>query len=248
MATHVSGAISSSASPLNMRERLIVALDVSKATEAQQLVQRIGEAAGLYKVGLQLFTSEGPVLVRQLTGAGKRIFLDLKLHDIPNTVSHAVKAAVNLGVQMITVHAGGGSAMLKAAVEAADDKLTVLAVTVLTSLNETDMQETGIAGRLADQAIRMVELARNCGCQGIVTSPREAALIRKTLGEGFAIVTPGIRPAGAETQDQQRIATPAQAISNGATHIVVGRPITHAVDPVAAAEAIIAEMSQVKNL
>jgi orotidine-5'-phosphate decarboxylase len=225
-----------------------VALDVSKAAEAQRLVQQIGEAAGLYKVGLQLFTSEGPTLVRQLTESGKRIFLDLKLHDIPNTVGHAIKAAVDLGVHMITVHASGGSALLKAATEAAGDKLTVLAVTVLTSLNEEDMQETGIAGRLTDQAVRMAELARNCGCQGIVTSPREAAFIRKALGEGFAIVTPGIRPAGAETQDQQRIATPAQAIKNGATHIVVGRPITQAADPVAAAEAIIAEMSQVKNL
>jgi orotidine-5'-phosphate decarboxylase len=229
-----------------MRERLIVALDVSSAGEAQQLVQKVGEAAGIYKVGLQLFTAQGPGIVRDLVGSGKRVFLDLKLHDIPNTVSHAVKAARELGAYMLTVHAGGGAAMLRAAVEAAQGSLNVLAITVLTSLTDEDIQETGISGRVADQVLRMAALAQTAGCQGIVASPREANLVRKALGEGFAIVTPGIRPAGAEINDQQRIATPAQAISNGASHIVVGRPITHAPDPAQAALAIIAEMEQAK--
>jgi orotidine-5'-phosphate decarboxylase len=245
MASKLSSTLASPASS-GMRERLIVALDVSSASAAHSLVQRIGDAAGIYKVGLQLFTAEGPSFVRDLVHSGKRVFLDLKLHDIPNTVSHAVKSAVDLGVHMLTVHASGGAAMLRAATEAAGGKLNVLAVTVLTSLSDEDLEETGIAGRVTDQALRMAALAQNAGCQGIISSPREALLIRKSLGEGFAIVTPGIRPAGAESNDQQRIATPAQAIVNGASHIVVGRPITHAADPAEAARAIISEMEQAR--
>lgn len=230
-----------------MRNRLIVALDVSSALEAQRLVQRLGEAAGIYKVGLQLFTAEGPALVRDLVASGRRVFLDLKLHDIPNTVSHAVKAAAELGAYMLTVHASGGRAMLQAAVEASAGRVNLLAVTVLTSLSDSDLQEVGVPDRVVDQALRMAELARSSGCQGIVSSPRELLPLRKLLGDGFAIVTPGIRPAGAETHDQQRTATPAQAISHGASHIVVGRPITHAADPVQATQAIIAEMEQARN-
>jgi orotidine-5'-phosphate decarboxylase len=245
MASKLSSTLASPASS-GMRERLIVALDVSSTSAAHSLVQRIGDAAGIYKVGLQLFTAEGPSFVRDLVHSGKRVFLDLKLHDIPNTVSHAVKSAVDLGVHMLTVHASGGAAMLRAATEAAGGKLNVLAVTVLTSLSDEDLEETGIAGRVTDQALRMAALAQNAGCQGIISSPREALLIRKSLGEGFAIVTPGIRPAGAESNDQQRIATPAQAIVNGASHIVVGRPITHAADPAKAARAIISEMEQAR--
>ena len=241
MASQITESVSSAA-----RERLIVALDVATASEAQALVQRIGDAAGIYKVGLQLFTAEGPSFVRDLVSSGRRVFLDLKLHDIPNTVSHAVKSAAELGAHMITVHASGGAAMLRAATEAAGDRLNILAVTVLTSLSDDDMQEIGVAGRVADQALRMAELARNTGCHGVVTSPREASLLRRALGEGFAIVTPGVRPAGAESHDQQRIATPAQAIGNGASHIVVGRPITHAPDPAAAAQAIISEIEKAK--
>jgi len=245
MATHLPETLASPASA-GIRDRLIVALDVSSAAAAQTLVQRIGDAAGIYKVGLQLFTSEGPELVRELVRSGRRVFLDLKLHDIPNTVSHAVKAAVELGAHMLTVHASGGAAMLRAATEAADGRVNILAVTVLTSLNNEDMQEIGVSGRLSDQALRMAALAQSAGCQGIVSSPREAQLIRKSLGEGFAIVTPGVRPAGSDTHDQQRIATPGQAIANGASHIVVGRPITHAADPASAAAAIISEMEQAR--
>jgi len=241
MASRIIESVSSAA-----RERLIVALDVSTANQARALVERIGDAAGIYKVGLQLFTAEGPPVVRELVRSGRRVFLDLKLHDIPNTVSHAVKSAVELGAHMLTVHAAGGAAMLRAATEAAGNRLNILAVTVLTSLSDDDMQEIGVSGRVADQVLRMAELAQNTGCHGVVTSPREASLLRKALGEGFAIVTPGVRPAGAETHDQQRIATPAQAIGNGASHIVVGRPITHAPDPAAAAQAIISEIEKAK--
>jgi orotidine-5'-phosphate decarboxylase len=230
-----------------MREHLIVALDVSSAAEAQKLVFRIGEVAGIYKVGLQLFTAEGPSIVRDLVSSGRRVFLDLKLHDIPTTVALAVKSAAELGAYMLTIHASGGSAMLRAATEAAAGRMNLLAVTVLTSLNDEDMQEIGVAGRVSDQVLRMAALAQSTGCQGIVTSPREALMVRKAMGEGFAIVTPGIRPSGAETNDQQRIATPAQAIMNGASHIVVGRPITHAPDPAKAAQAIISEMEQARN-
>ena len=230
-----------------MRERLIVALDISSASEAQKLVSRIGDAAGIYKVGLQLFTAEGPGIVRDLVSSGRRVFLDLKLHDIPTTVALAVKSAAELHVDMLTIHASGGAAMLRAATEASAGRINLLAVTVLTSLSDEDMQEIGVAGRVSDQVLRMASLAKSAGCQGIVTSPREALMVRKALGEGFAIVTPGIRPAGAETNDQQRTATPAQAISNGVSHIVVGRPITHAPDPAKAAQAIISEMEQAKN-
>jgi orotidine-5'-phosphate decarboxylase len=229
-----------------MRERLIVALDVSGAAEAQKLVARVGEAAGIYKVGLQLFTAEGPSIVRDLVSSGRRVFLDLKLHDIPTTVALAVKSAAELQVDMLTIHASGGAAMLRAATEAAAGRINLLAVTVLTSQTDEGLQEIGVSGRVSDQVLRMASLAKSAGCQGIVTSPRESLMVRKALGEGFTIVTPGIRPAGAETNDQQRIATPAQAISNGASHIVVGRPITHASDPAKAADAIIAEMEQAR--
>src|SRR5580765_3862016 len=248
MAAHTSNTIALPASSgmMEMRERLIVALDVSTAAEAQRLVQRIGGAAGIYKVGLQLFTSEGPQLVRDLVTSGRKVFLDLKLHDIPNTVGHAVKAAAELGAYMLTVHASGGAAMLQAAAEASAKRVNLLAVTVLTSLSADDLHQVGVPDQVTDQALRMAALARSAGCQGIVSSPRELLPLRKLLGDGFMIVTPGIRPAGAETHDQQRTATPAQAIGDGASHIVVGRPITHAADPVQAAQAIIAEMEQAR--
>lgn len=232
--------------PTSARQRLIVALDVSTAREARELVCRIGDAAGLYKVGLQLFTAEGPAFVRELVGSGRRVFLDLKLHDIPNTVGHAVKHATELGVSMLTVHGSGGAAMLRAAADAAAGRLTLLAVTVLTSMNDDDLQQVGVAGRVLDQALGLAALARAAGFGGVVSSPREARQLRKSLGEGFAIVTPGVRPAGADLNDQQRVATPGQAIAAGASHIVVGRPITHAADPAKAAAAIIAEMEGVQ--
>jgi orotidine-5'-phosphate decarboxylase len=230
--------------PASARERLIVALDVSTARQARELVTSIGDIPGYYKVGLQLFTAEGPGFVRELASAGHKVFLDLKLHDIPNTVSHAVSSACALGASLLTVHAGGGPAMLKAATEAAGDRLTLLAVTVLTSMNEDELSQVGVAGRVLDQVLRLAELAQSVGCKGVVASARESAQLRQLLGEGFAIVNPGVRPAGAELNDQRRVATPAEAIRAGATHLVVGRPITQAADPAQAAREIVAEIGQ----
>ncbi len=226
-----------------LRERLIVALDVADAKTARETVQRLGEAAVIYKIGLQLFTAEGPGIVREMVASGRRVFLDLKLHDIPNTVAHAVNSAAELGPSMITVHASGGSAVLKAAVEAAGGRTKVLAVTVLTSFSDQDLQQIGISDSTGDQVLRLAALARAAGCAGVVSSPRETAQLRRFLGEGFDIVNPGVRPAGSDTHDQQRTATPSEAISAGASHIVVGRPITRASDPVLAAQAIVAEMA-----
>lgn len=226
-------------------ERLIVALDVSSAAEARRIVQAVGEAAKLFKVGKQLFTAEGPQVVRDLVASGRSVFLDLKFHDIPNTVGQATREAARLGVSMLTVHAAGGSKMLKAAVEAAAGGPMILGVTVLTSFTDEDLQEIGVAGRAVDQVLRLAELARTAGCGGVVTSAHETRQVRQALGTGFAIVNPGVRPRGSEAGDQARVVTPAEAMAAGATHIVVGRPITAATDPAKAAAAILAEMEGV---
>ncbi len=226
------------------RQRLIVALDVSTAAAAQKIVAAVGDSALTYKVGMQLYTAEGPQVVRDLVGSGRRVFLDLKYHDIPNTVGAAVAEAAKLGVSMLTVHASGSGRMLQAAVEAAKTRpeLMVLAVTVLTSMDEQDVEKIGMRGSLAESVVRLATIALAHGCQGIVTSAREAATVRAELGEDFAIVTPGVRPAGSNVGDQVRVVTPAEAIKAGASHIVVGRPITEAADPAAAARAILAEI------
>jgi orotidine-5'-phosphate decarboxylase len=227
------------------RERLIVALDVSSAIEARELVTSLGDVVSIYKIGKQLFTAEGPAIVRELVQARRQVFLDLKFHDIPNTVAAAVREAARLGVTMLTVHASGGSKMLRAAAEAAADAETpplVLGVTVLTSLKDQDMGELGISGRVLDQVLRLAALARDAGCGGIVASAHEAREVRRELGAGFAIVTPGVRPAGEAAGDQARVVTPSQAIAAGATHIVVGRPITEAKDPARAARQILQEL------
>jgi orotidine-5'-phosphate decarboxylase len=227
------------------RDRLIVALDVPGAIQARQIVQSIGEAATTYKVGKQLFTAEGPQLVRELVASGRKVFLDLKFHDIPNTVAGAVRSASELGAAMLTVHASGGSKMLKAAVEAAAQspaKPMVLAVTVLTSFTDTDAQEVGFCGDVLAQVLRLGALARAASCGGLVSSAKEVAELRRELGEDFAIITPGIRPAGSAAGDQARAVTPREAIAAGATHLVVGRPILDAPDPAKAAAATIAEI------
>jgi orotidine-5'-phosphate decarboxylase len=231
--------------PMLARNRLIVALDVPNATQARQIVQSLSESVNTYKVGKQLFTAEGPQLVRDLVSSGRKVFLDLKYHDIPNTVAEAVRSAAELGVTMLNVHASGGSRMMKAAVEAAAQSATkplVLAVTVLTSLSDADLQEIGVTGNALSQVLRLAALARYAGCGGVVASAREAKEIRREMGEGFAIVTPGIRPAGADVGDQSRILTPAEAIASGATYLVVGRPIVQAKDPIAAACGIMEEI------
>jgi orotidine-5'-phosphate decarboxylase len=228
------------------RSRLIIALDVSSAAAAQRIVAAVGESALTYKVGMQLYTAEGPQVVRDLVASGRRVFLDLKYHDIPNTVGAAVQEAARLGVSMLTVHAGGGGKMLRAAVEAArgvDPSLLVLGVTVLTSLDEHDLEKVGFRGTVRDEVLRLSALALANGCRGIVTSAHEASTLRNELGDDFAIVTPGVRPAGSGHADQVRVVTPAEAIAAGASHIVVGRPITEAADPSAEARAILAQIS-----
>jgi orotidine-5'-phosphate decarboxylase len=228
------------------RQRLIVALDVSSAAAAQKIVAAVGDSASCYKVGMQLYTAEGPKIVRDLVASGRRVFLDLKYHDIPNTVAAAVREAAGLGVSMLTVHASGGGKMMRAATEAARDRnaaLLVLAVTVLTSLDDNDLDKLGVHGRVKDQVLRLAALALADGCQGIVASAQEASELRSELEGDFAIVTPGIRPAGMEPGDQARVVTPAEAIAAGASHIVVGRPITGAADPAAEARAILGQMS-----
>ncbi len=227
------------------KDRLIVALDVSSAAQARRIVQAIGEAATTYKVGKQLFTAEGPQLVRELISSGRKVFLDLKYHDIPNTVGAAVRSAAELGVTMLTVHASGGSKMLKAAVEAAAQsaaKPTVLAVTVLTSISDSDLQEIGIAGTVLPQVLRLGTLARKAGCGGLVASAHEARELRRELGQGFAIVTPGVRPPGSDVGDQARVVTPQAAIAAGATHLVVGRPILESAYPAKAVADILADI------
>jgi orotidine-5'-phosphate decarboxylase len=224
-------------------DRLIVALDVSSAAAAQKIVSTLGSFVHIYKVGMQLFTAEGPQIVRDLVNSGRRVFLDLKYHDIPNTVASAVREAAQLGVNMLTVHASGGEKMLRAAAEAsrvgADVRpLQILAVTVLTSMDESDMHETGVTGTLLDQVLRLASTALNAGCAGVVSSAREVNALRTKLGQDFLIVNPGVRPAGSDHGDQARVVTPAEAIEAGATHIVVGRPITAAKDPAAAARGI----------
>ena len=228
------------------RERLIVALDVSSAAAAQKIVAAVGDSAFTYKVGKQLFTAEGPQIVRDLVASGRQVFLDLKYHDIPSTVASAVREAAKLHVSMLTVHASGGGRMLRAAVDAArnmNPTLMVLAVTVLTSLDDSDLEKMGVRGKVVDQVLRLSALAIADGCHGVVASAQEATELRNELDGEFLIVTPGVRPAGMGRGDQVRVVTPAEAIAAGATHIVVGRPITQAADPAAEARAILGQIS-----
>jgi orotidine-5'-phosphate decarboxylase len=228
------------------RDRLIVALDLPTASAAKKIVSQLGSQVSTFKVGMQLFTAAGPAFVRELVTGSHKVFLDLKFHDIPNTVAQAVKSAAQLGVSMLTVHAGGGAKMLAAAAKAAAESKPaplVLAVTLLTSLSDADLQEIGMSGRTLDQVLRLASLAQSSGCGGVVASPHEVREIRRELGEGFAIVTPGVRPRGGSAADQARVATAAEAIAAGATHVVVGRPIIEAADPKAAAKAILQEIT-----
>jgi orotidine-5'-phosphate decarboxylase len=230
---------------MDPRQRLIVALDVSSSAAARRIVEAVGDSAHAYKVGMQLYTAEGPAIVRDLVGCGRRVFLDLKYHDIPNTVSAAVCEAAQLGVSMLTVHACGGGKMLRAATEVAsgNPNLLVLGVTVLTSLDEGDLSMLGIRGGTLDQVLRLTALALSNGCQGVVASALEASALRGEFGRDFTIVTPGVRPVGSGADDQARIITPAEAIAAGASYIVVGRPITEASDPAAEARAILGQIA-----
>jgi orotidine-5'-phosphate decarboxylase len=225
--------------------RLVFPLDVSSAAEAEALVARTGAVPAWMKVGLELFCAAGPGVVRDLVGRGTQVMLDLKLHDIPETVARATREVGRLGAGLLTVHAGGGRAMLEAAVAAAraTGATRILAVTVLTSLDEADLADVGAIGPAADLVLRRARLAIAAGCDGVVASPHEAAAIRALAPAGFLVVTPGVRPAGAEAGDQKRITTPAVARGAGADLLVVGRPIRDAADPAAAARAIAAEIA-----
>jgi orotidine-5'-phosphate decarboxylase len=275
-----------------MRDKLIVALDLPSGDAATRMAERLQGHVGMFKVGSELFTAEGPVPLRYLVTTGHRVFLDLKFHDIPNTVRAAAREAAELGVSMVNVHACGGRKMMEAALEGACSVLRsvsrrmqdsamrhplrgcaldrpvqgsagtgvedgarpkVLAVTILTSLESQDLEELGISGTPVQAVIRLARLAQSAGLDGVVASAREIAALRQACGPDFLIVTPGIRPASAlrhpgqgsaATDDQARIATPASAIAAGADFLVVGRPITGAPDPVAAADAIVAEMDE----
>lgn len=229
------------------RKRLIVALDVPTVQAALELVNRLERSCLWFKVGMELFTAAGPAAIEPLVARGHSVFLDLKFHDIPNTVAGAVRSAAALGVRMVNVHAGGGPAMLEAAQNALAemaDPPQLLAVTVLTSIDQVQASAAGIARTPAEQVELLAKMALAAGVRGFVCSPQEVATLRGLTGPEGVLVIPGIRPAGAETGDQRRIATPADALRNGASYLVVGRPITQAADPADAAEGILREMAE----
>jgi orotidine-5'-phosphate decarboxylase len=224
-------------------ERLIVALDVDSLADAERLLDQLAGIARRYKIGSQLFTASGPAAVDAVQRRGGAVFLDLKFHDIPNTVAGAVASAARLGVSLITVHGLGGRAMLEAAAGAIPAMGTrLLAITVLTSHDEKTLGEVGVGRPLGEEVRELARLARSAGIDGVVASPHEVPLLREACGKDMLIVTPGIRPAGARSGDQARAATPAAALAAGADYLVVGRPITEARDPAAAARVIGEEM------
>jgi orotidine-5'-phosphate decarboxylase len=225
---------------------VIVALDYPSTDEALALVEQLGEPATFYKVGLELYTSCGPSFVESLAGLGKRVFLDLKLHDIPNTVERAVRSAAELGADLLTVHTAGGSAMLEAAAEASGPDMRILGVTLLTSLTPTELEV--VWGReirsIREEVGRLTDLAVACGLDGVVASALEASWVRNRVEQDFLLVTPGVRPAGGDVGDQKRVATPAEAVSAGSDYLVIGRPITQADDPSVAFAALLAELTE----
>ncbi len=218
------------------RERLCAALDFPTWAEAEPFARAVAPAVGMLKVGLELFTAEGPSVVRAASALGRPVFLDLKLHDIPTTVEGAARSAARSGASLLTVHASGGAEMVRAAVRGAGPGLRVLAVTVLTSLNAEALSQVGLLGGPEASVVRLARLAISAGAGGIVCSPLEVAAVRAAVGPGPLLVIPGVRPSGAARGDQARVATPAEAIRNGADVLVVGRPLREAADPGRAAE------------
>jgi orotidine-5'-phosphate decarboxylase len=232
-----------------VEDKIIIALDVGTKAEALALAIELPEAR-VFKVGMELFTAEGPALLEEVAGLGKKAFLDLKYHDIPNTAAGAVRSAVRLGVHMLTLHASGGREMLRRAVEAARSEADstgrprpiLLGVTVLTSLKDEQLRELGCASPVSEQVLRLARLAGESGVDGVVCSPHEIEVIKRELGREFLVVTPGIRPAWAATQDQKRVMTPAEAVLRGADYMVIGRPVTGAPSPRDAFALIVREL------
>ncbi len=229
----------------NNDARIVVALDYAKPQDALALAARLDPSLCKLKIGKELFTASGPQLVEQLVGRGYDIFLDLKFHDIPTTVGKACEAASRLGVWMLNVHASGGSDMMKAALEGvhrSGRSPLLIAVTVLTSMNQAALNQVGVTGDLRSQVLNLARLTKQSGLHGVVCSAQEAEMLRAEIGTGFCLVTPGIRPKTASLDDQSRVVTPAQAIANGADYLVIGRPITQAEDPMSALQAIHQEL------
>lgn len=238
---------------LSAKDRLIVALDVDTMEEARGLVDQLAAHVGMFKVGMQLYNSAGPEVVRMIQSLGGKVFVDLKFHDIPNTVAHAGAVITRLGANIYNVHAAGGKEMMMKTAEATKQEVEktgvvkplILAVTVLTSIDQKTLnEEMGIPGEMENQVVKWAKLAQEAGLDGVVASPKEVSAIRAACGEDFALVIPGIRPAWAAANDQKRIMTPKDAISAGATYLVVGRPITAASDPVDAAQKVVKEIEE----
>ena len=230
------------------KDRIIVALDVDSADAASEVVSELGDSVGAFKIGLQLFTTAGPSLVREISRAGHRVFLDLKFHDIPSTVANAAVEAARLGVWMLNVHALGGSEMMRRTVDAVNEacvredmtKPKIIAVTVLTSSDANELREVGIEREVSDEVLNLARLTAKCGLDGVVASALEASPIKHAVGsDQFLVVTPGIRKTSETNDDQKRVMTPAEAVSNGSDFLVIGRPITKAADKRAAIESIV---------
>lgn len=234
-------------------KRLIVALDFSNMDQVTELVEQLGDSVSFYKVGMELFYSVGKEVLEYLNANGKDVFLDLKLHDIPNTTAQGLVALTKLGAKILNVHASGSFSMMQTAAQAVKieaekmgiEKPKLIAVTVLTSIDEPNWDALNSKNTIKEQVVALAKLAQKAGMDGIVASPQEAKMIKEACGENFLIVTPGVRPTNAAVNDQSRIATPKMALLDGATHLVVGRPITKADNPKKAAEAILSEMGEV---
>ena|SRR5438132_6188859 len=224
-------------------DKIIVALDVSRKSAALDLVAQLAPEIAFFKVGLQLYTAAGPEIVRKILATGAKVFLDLKLHDIPNTVGRAVESASDLGVQMLTIHLSGGEAMIREAVAARSNNLSLLGVTVLTSADEQTLRQIGIRSSIPEHVLRLAELGTKAGVDGLGASPQEVKTLRAQLGDEITIVVPGVRPKWAEADDQKRMMTPRQALDAGADYLVIGRPITAHPNAREAAAKILEELS-----
>jgi orotidine-5'-phosphate decarboxylase len=227
----------------NVADKIIVALDVPSKSDALQLVNQLRDQVSFFKVGLQLYTASGPAIIREIIAAGAKVFLDLKLHDIPNTVGRGVESAASLGVHMLTIHLSGGGDMIRAAVAARGNDMSILGVTVLTSATEETLSEIGIADKIDNQVLRLAGLGVAAGIDGLVASPQETKALRAACGDKIKIVTPGVRPRWSSADDQKRVMTPRQALAAGADYLVIGRPITAHENPAEAVAKILEELN-----